>query len=362
MRNNLDSALVLQAICLKDFRCYPSAVIEFSPGINAICGPNALGKTSVLEAIYVLIAGRSFRTSQFTDLIRMGSSGFHLEAIFIKHGVQQSLKFSYCDKERRIIYNSTLLASTANLLGLLTGVAITPDDVALVKGAPVARRHFLDLQISQVDPLYVYHLTRYHRALRQRNILLRSKTVATIESWEAEMASSAAYVTKQRHAAVNELQERGHRFHHILSNEGEGLSLAYKTSAPVDAEQNVICNYYIEQMARHRPRELAFGATLVGPQKDDLSISINQRDARFFGSEGQQRSCITALRMAEWERVAKHAEEVPLMLIDDLGVSLDDKRRSCLLNYTPQLGQVFVTSTHEVHPPTGVKAFKAIHL
>jgi DNA replication and repair protein RecF len=350
--------LFLEAIYLRDFRCYSSAAFEFSPGINAICGPNAQGKTTILEAIYLLIAGKSFRTSQLSDIIREGSAAFHVEAVFVKHGVQQTLKFSYGDKERRIIYNSTSLSSTANLLGLLPGVAITPDDVALVKGAPVARRHFLDIQLSQIDPLYVHHLTRYHRAMQQRNILLKQKTPATIESWEEEMAGSASYITKQRFLAVKELQEKAHRFHGVLSNELEALALEYKSGAPLDCEQEVIRKHYLEQFARHRPRELAFGSTLTGPHKDDLAIAINQREARFFGSEGQQRSCATALRLAEWERADGYVEEVPLMLIDDIGVSLDDKRRSSLLNYTPRFGQVFLSSTQEIFQPTGCKDFK----
>jgi DNA replication and repair protein RecF len=351
-------SLFIEAIYLRDFRCYPSACFEFSPGINAICGPNAQGKTSILEAIYLLIAGKSFRTSQLSDMIREGSSAFHVEAVFVKHGVQQTLKFSYGEKERRIIYNSTNLSSTANLLGLLPGVAITPDDVALVKGAPVARRHFLDIQLSQIDPLYVHHLTRYHRAMRQRNILLKRKMPSTIESWEGEMASSAAYITKQRFAAVKELQIKAHRFHGVLSSESEALALEYKSGAPLDSEQDTIRKYYLEQFEKYRPRELAFGSTLTGPHKDDLAIGINQREARFFGSEGQQRSCATALRLAEWERANGFVEEVPLMLIDDIGVSLDDKRRNSLLNYTPQFGQVFLSSTQEISQPTESKDFK----
>ena len=353
-------SLHLQAIFLKDFRCYPSAAFEFSPGINAICGPNAQGKTSLLEAIYVLVTGRSFRTAQLSDMVRMGSPGFFIEAVFIKHGVQQSLKFSYGEKERRIIYNSTTLSSTANLLGLLPGVAITPDDVMLIKGAPVSRRHFLDLQISQVDPLYVHHLTRYHRALRQRNILLKRKTVVTIESWEEEMAASASYLTKHRFAAVCELQEKAHRFHQVLSAQSEGFGLEYKSGAPFQDEQEKIKTFYLEQFSRYRVRELAFGATLTGPQKDDLAIAINQREARFFGSEGQQRTCATTLKLAEWERVCAHTDEAPLMLMDDIGVSLDDKRRASLLKYTPNFGQVFLTSTQEITSPCDSKPFKLI--
>lgn len=345
---------MLTAIRLRNFRCHSEALFEFSPGINLICGPNAKGKTSLLEAIYLLIAGRSFRTAQLQELILFESPGFHVEAFFVKHGVHQSLSFHYSSEERRIHYNSTSLSSIANLIGLLPGVSVTPDDVALVKGSPMARRHFLDLQISQIDPLYVHHLTRYHRALRQRNILLRAKEISTIESWEAEMAHSAAYVTQQRSHALRELQEKAQRLHQMLSAEKEQLSLGYKPGVPVEGGLETIRQLYLKQFVRYRPRELAFGATLTGPQKDDFAIALNQREARFFGSEGQQRSCATALRLAEWERVFDYAEVRPLMLMDDVGVSLDDARRSCLLNYTPNLGQVFLTTTQEISVPAHI--------
>lgn len=345
--------MYLHTLYLRNFRCYQESVFEFCPGINVIHGDNARGKTTLLEAIHVLITGSSFRPAQTTDLIRKGTDSFYIEAGFLKHGIEQTLKMFYNGKERKIFYNSTLCPSSASLLGLLQGVVMAPDDAALVKGAPAVRRRFLDLQIAQVDPLYVHHVTRYQRAMKQRNSLLRAKTSATLESWESEMASSAAYIVQQRLKAVRDLETNGRALHKTFSGEVEELSLGYKTGNPSD-ECDQIKSYYLAQYRKLRQREMIMGCTLVGPHKDDVAIAIGQQEARFFASEGQQRSCVAALRLGEWERLNTIAQEHPLMLIDDIGVGLDSSRREKLMGYLGQLGQVFVTSTEPLPVSSGL--------
>jgi DNA replication and repair protein RecF len=339
--------MYLRALFLRHFRLYEERYFEFGPGINIIKGANAQGKTSLLEAIHFLMTGRSFRTSQVTDLVREGASFFHLEACFVKHDIEQRLKITGNGRERKIVYNSTVYPSSSSLLGLLHGVTIHPDDTALVKGSPQIRRHFLDLQIAQVDPLYVHHFTRYNRAMRQRNSLLRAKNGTTIESWEYEMAHAAAYVIQQRFHAVEDLRKQGSELHRKLGSENEEFNLNYKTGASSPYELDVLRQYYLAQFQKHRKREMEFGMTISGPHRDDLSILLNNKEARFFASEGQQRGSAAALRMAEWERLKVLSLETPLMLIDDVGISLDSSRRKKLFAHLASLGQVFLTTTDE---------------
>lgn len=335
----------LRSLYLKNFRIYNEAYFEFGPRINMICGANAVGKTTILEALYLLMAGRSFRTTQTADLVKNGASGFHVEASFIKYGITQTLKFSYEGKERKIVYNSTCLQSSGHLIGLLQGVLHVPDDVQLVKGSPLLRRHFLDLQIAQTDPLYIHHLTRYNRAMRQRNVLLRAKNPSTLETWEKEMAIASAYITRQRSHTVGHLSKLASGLHHDLVGTHEYFSLQYKTDVK---DFGSLCDYYVELFKRHRAREMDFGITLYGPHKDDVLLELNQCEARHFGSEGQQRSCVSTLRMAEWMRLKAMSEEAPLFFIDDLGISLDSDRRRKLLGYLPDLNQVFLTLTQPI--------------
>lgn len=347
----------LRALYLHNFRTYEEALYEFGPKINVITGSNARGKTSILEAIYFLMTGRSFRTSQINDMIRHGASSFYIEASFIKHGIEQTIKVSCSSKERRIVYNHTQCTSFASLLGLLQGAVIHPDDASVVKGAPESRRHLLDVQIAQADPLYIHHFTRYNRAMKQRNYLLRAKTAVTIESWEHEMAHSAAYIVHQRIVAVEDLKEKGQRLHSFICGGNDILELDYKTQSipkgmsAADIDISQLKAYYLAQYGKLRKREMDLGITLTGPHKDDVFIGLNRSEARFFASEGQQRSCVAALRLAEWERLKTKSYEMPLMLIDDVGMSLDYSRRMRLFTHLPMLEQVFLTTTEELSIP-----------
>lgn len=342
--------MYLTALYLNNFRLYEEAFFDFSPAFNVIRGPNARGKTSLLEAIYFLMTGRSFRTAQNKDLIRHGASYFYMEATFLKHSVEQKIRIYYSSTERRITYNSTTCPSFSNLLGILQGVVIHPDDTAIVKGAPAARRHLLDIQLAQSDPLYIHHLTRYDRAMRQRNHLLRAKSAATIDSWEYEMAHAAAYIVQQRARAVDMLCLKGREHYKTISGDSELLHLAYKANGAGDnllSDTNALKEIYRNQYYRHRSREMDLGATLTGPHKDDILISLGNNDVRAFASEGQQRSCVVALRLAEWTRLKTISEELPLMIIDDLGMSLDSLRRHYLLNHFKNFHQVFVSTTQD---------------
>lgn len=339
----------LRNLHLRNFRLYEDAVFTFSPGINVIKGPNARGKTSIIEALYFLMTGRSFRTSQTADLIRHGAGSFLIEASFVKHGIQQKLQVQYNGSERKVLYNSTPCASSLNLLGLLQGVVIHPDDATIVKGAPACRRNLLDLQLGQSDPLYVRHLTRYDKAMRQRNILLKAKNPATIDVWEEQMAHSAAYIIRQRLHATKTLELRGKEFYRNICGAKEELSLHYKANGTGDnipAEERDIHVLFSDQFKRHRLKEMELGSTMTGPHKDDVLIALHGKDARGFASEGQQRSCVVALRLAEWERLkSTTAHETPIMLVDDLGISLDAGRRLQLLQHLSSLDQVFITTT-----------------
>lgn len=339
--------MYLRSLYLKHFRHYQETLFEFSPSFNLICGPNAKGKTTVLEAIHYLMLGRSFRPGLHQDLIHIGQSSFYLEAIFCKHAVDQKLRLYVDTKTRKILHNHTPLSQASHLLGLIQGVVMTPDDIHLIKGSPTLRRQFLDIQLAQVNPLYVHYLARYTKAMRHRNQLLKQKSLRSIESWEHEMAQAASYLVMQRRRWIHTLQIHSQAFYHSLTGETENLTLEYcsgaSSSCQTEAEMK---EFHLLQLNKNRPREIHIGHTLVGPHKDDIGIKIGGQDARFFASEGQQRSCVAALRIGEWHCLQQIAEDIPLFMIDDVGMSLDDKRRERLLDQLASLGQVFLTTTN----------------
>jgi DNA replication and repair protein RecF len=329
----------LKSLYLRNFRNYEEATVAFSPGLNVIYGENAQGKTNLLEAIHLLITGRSFRTHHMRDLIRFKAPSFYLEAHFEKNGVDQLLKLNFDGEGRTLIHNATPLPSLSSLLGILNGVIVSPEDHELVKGGPAARRQFLDLQIACESPLYLHHLSRYTRAMKQRNTLLRRKKIETIEIWEEQMAESAAYLTRKRLETVEALEKE-----EPLKNHVDSITLSYQTASPVNRGAETLKAYFIKQYERYRPREVEQGSTLVGPHRDDLMIYVSGKEARLFASEGQTRSCATGLRLAQWARLKTITEETPILCVDDVGISLDANREHSLYKRLGSLGQVFITS------------------
>lgn len=298
----------LNRLYLRNFRNYSECSVDFAPGINFIHGANAMGKTTLLEAIYLLITGRSFRTHHLADLIKFGEQEFYLEMLFEKSGIEQTLKMHYDGKTRKIIHNATQLASLSGLLGILHGVILTPEDHELVKGLPKTRRHFLDLHIARTNPLYLQHLSRYYKAMKQRNILLRQNERQTIEPFEQVMSESASFLSQTRQQTLDELSR-------LARHQPEPLTLHYKPSPFVTTQ---------------REREYELGLTTSGPHKEDFAIYLGEKPARVFGSEGQQRSCVAALKLAEWRRMAEITEETPFFVSMMLGSALikNVKRRS----------------------------------
>ena len=197
----MSEKIVLQELYVRNFRNITSTSLQFSDEINHVYGKNAQGKTSLLEAIFFCMSGMSFRTSVLKQLIRHDEPGFFLEARFKKHDVYQTLSISFEGKKRRVALNTRACQSTSVILGLLQGVICTPEDLQLIKGPPQLRRRFLDLHISQFEPLYVHHLNRFRRALRQRNVLLRSQKGSMLSIFEYELARSGAYITYKRNEA-----------------------------------------------------------------------------------------------------------------------------------------------------------------
>ncbi len=335
--------MFLKHLYLRNFRNFENAQISFHPKTNLIFGLNAQGKTNLLEALYFLSTGRSFRSLHSVELIQLGKPHFYLEAHFEKEGVDQELSVFFDGKTKKVKYNQTTYGNFSQLLGLLPTVLYTPQDVSLILGAPAVRRRFLDLHIAQIDPLYVHHLVRYYRALKQRNCLLRQKNNEGIEVWEDAMALSASYITQKRGEAISEINAPLKAWMLSLSPQEEVLEIHY----------NPICTSLdktaiLEQYQKQRKRELHLGASLVGPHRDDITLLINKQEAKLFASEGQKRCAIAALKLAEWDRLKNILEAPPLMSIDDFGAHLDEVRQALFKEQLQHLGQVFITSPFEI--------------
>lgn len=322
---------------LHNFRNYHECTFSFSPGINVIWGDNGQGKTNLLEAIHLLSTGRSFRTPRLQEMIREGAGFFAIEARFTKEGVGHTLKITFDGQVRKILYNDTPHTHFSHLLGILPSVLLSPDDLACISGAPAERRRFLDLSLSQIDPLYFFYLARYYKAMRQRNTLLRAQNEDTLSAWEQVMAPAADYLTRKRSAFAAELEPLSSDWMQHFSA-SETLTLCYTPSYSTTP--------LLQQWKKMRQKEMRYGTTLLGPHRDDLLILLSKKSARQFSSEGQKRSCILSLRFAQWQQMKKHLGFSPLLSIDDFGIQLDSIRQEKLCSQIHCFGQLFLSTPH----------------
>ncbi len=335
----------LQHLILRNFRNYEQAQASFRPSVNVIYGDNGQGKTNLLEAIYLISTGRSFRTKRLSELIRAGANYFYVEAHFSKDGISQCIKIFYNEKSRKVQYNNTIHNHFTSLLGTLPGILLSPEDHSLMSGSPADRRKFIDLHIAQIDPLYVYHLGRYFRAMKQRNYLLKSRSETTLTAWEMAMAPSAAYIIEKRKEALSLLSAPIGRWMEQLSLRKDSLTAQYDCSFSLrDLQNNDLITLLLAQWKRNRSKEMHLGSTLLGPHRDDLSIVISEKEAKNFSSEGQKRCGASALRFAQWEQFYLLIGSKPLLGIDDFGIQLDSHRQKLLQQKLGDFGQVFLTT------------------
>lgn len=334
----------VQKIDVSRFRLFQEKTLYLEPGINFIVGENARGKTTWLEALYLLMAGKSFRTPQMGDLIQEGESFFRVEVHFEKWGVPQHLKMAQDSSERKLQYNASPLNSLIGLVGILQGVLLAPHDIELIKGAPSARRRYLDFQMAQVDPLYIHHLVRISRGIKQRNAEIRSGKFQAIDAFEEAIAHSAAYIIQEREKVSATLNDLLKEYYYKISGKNDPVDLKYHASLGGGTPLDIL-----NKLRGHRSRDIRLGYTALGTHRDDLFFSISGKPARHFASEGEIRSIAWALRLAEWELIRRRSQEDPLLLVDDMGISLDPSRIKNLFDIFLNLGQVIITSSSKSH-------------
>jgi len=334
----------LYSLHLCNFRRFKDEYIEFSPGINHFIGDNAQGKTTIIEALYLLSTGHSFRTHHLQELIRTNSSGFAISLQFERHLITQQIKLLFDGKEMRIFFNDTRLHHLHQLLGIVQGVVISSEDLSLIKGPPDNRRQMLDLHLSYLDPLYHHHSIRYKRALKQRNMLIKNRSLSAITPFEVQLAKSAAYLVLARSKAIQELTLGADKILQTLSLGEERLHMHYQSSVENTASVEDIQNQYMKKYADSRQKDMEIGYTSLGPHRDDLYITLNDLSAKSYASEGQKRTLCNALRLAQFHIFEEKSQEPVFLCIDDIKMSLDTKRSDSLLHTLMEYGQLFLTS------------------
>ena len=331
---------------LRDFRNYARLDADFAPGFHLLLGNNAQGKTNILEALYLLATLRSFRGIGSAQMVRHGAKGYFVGGHVVGKATNE-VKMYWSATERKLALDGRPVTRLTDYLGTLRAVAFCTEDLQLVKGAARGRRRFLDLLLAQTQPGYLALLQRYAKALRARNALLKQRAAdeAALEGFTRELVALGLQLIKARHELLPRLSPLARLAYRRISNDAEELRLEYQPSVKQD---------FAAELARHRERERAFRATLIGPHRDDLLLLLNDQPAAQFASEGQKRTLAIALKMAQAEYLTGIHGAPPVLLIDDVMGELDLQRRSGLLPLLERThhasGQIFMTCTDENWP------------
>lgn len=353
-------------ISIRNFRNIEAAEIEFDNGVNILCGENAQGKTNLLEAIHFSSLGKSFRTSHDEEMIRFGEEFCQVSLDFCDSVREQNITVRMMPGRRKQIeHNRVKVSRVSDIVGTFRTVLFCPEHLSLIKEGPGERRNFLDIALSQLYPVYLKSLQRYNQVLKQRNQLIRAAEDdratfdATVDLWSAQLAHEAAIIARYRYRYLKMAEEHVKRFFGEMTGERETPSIVYLGSskqAPKEYEDIAKTEaVYLELLNTRHDREIGAGSTLWGIHKDDIEILLNDKPARAFASQGQQRSLALALKLAEGEVCASVCGEKPVFLFDDVFSELDSTRRAYLSGKIGER-QVIITTCE----PSGIAGGKMI--
>ena len=314
---------------LIEIRNFEDFSIDPAENMTVLTGKNGTGKTNIIESIYFASVGKSFRTSNDEELIRLNKEEGTILLDFSVRGVTHEIKIKLSrNKGKKIL-------KKRELMGMFRTVLFTPDDLQLIKGAPQNRRRFIDLEISQVSPRYYEEILRYGRAVQQRNAAFKEARfhgfTADVDVWDMQIAKGASYIVKKRMETIGKINEIVFSMESLLTDEKENILIKYRKSG--NQEERFDEEWYLEKLALSREEDSRFCHTSIGPHRDDLIFIMNGNDISSYGSQGQQRTAILSVKLAELEFVKKETGEYPLLLLDDVGSELDKERREALFSY-----------------------------
>lgn len=350
----------IEKLLLVDFRSCAHVTLEPGPGINVLVGGNAQGKSTLLEAVYLLATSRSPRAGKDVELIRWGQefATASVEVLREDRG-EVGVEVSLSRTDRRVMrVNGVRRSRVADVVGQLNAVLFTAADLDIIRGEPSLRRRFLNLEISQVSPQYCHALLQYRRILEQRNRLLKSLrdhggSAETLDAWSEQLVAVGARMMERRLAFTMDLGRYAQRIYREIAGSGEELNIHYLPSLPIEAGGD-IASAFRSRLEEVRQEELARGITLVGPHRDDLGFQVKGVDVRVFGSQGQQRSVALSTKLAEVELMRERVGEAPVLLLDDAGAELDERRRERLFDTVRECCQTLVTCTDEAMLPAQI--------
>ena len=338
---------------LQNFRNYESVQLEFTDGVHVFIGENAQGKTNLMESIYALAMTKSHRTTNDKELIRWNKEFATIKGTVEKTATKTNLELQFSKKGKIAKVNYLEQKRLSSYLGNLNVILFAPENLTLVKGSPQNRRKFVDMELGQMSSLYLYDLVEYNRVLKQRNTYLKQLAIKKKQPDEyldvlSEMLSElASKIVFHRLDFMKQLEALAIPIHDQLSLGREKFSVSYQATIPLEdgLTPSQMKEIYIDQFKKNQTREADQATTLIGPHRDDLIFYLNEIPVQTYGSQGQQRSTVLSLKLAEIELMKLSTGEYPLLLLDDVLSELDDDRQTHLIKAIENKVQTFITTT-----------------
>lgn len=334
--------MFIKSLKLKDYRNYDLLNLEFDKATNIFYGDNAQGKTNILEAVYLSGTTKSHRSSKDRDLIRFQCEESHIETVVVKNGVPYQIDMHLKkNSPKGIAINRIPIKKATELFGLMNFIFFSPEDLNIIKNGPSERRRFMDLELSQLDKLYLKDLTSYNRIVNQRNKLLKDASfqpslLDTLDIWDMQLISYGKKIISRRKQFIQEVNEIIEEVHSKLTGGKEKIILSYESGCGTLSLE--------EAVLRNRERDIKMKSTSAGPHRDDICFRIGDIDIRRFGSQGQQRTAALSLKLSEIELVKKIIKDTPVLLLDDVLSELDKNRQNYLLDSIHDI-QTLITCT-----------------
>ena len=355
----------LNSLKLKHFRNYEEADIHFHPGLNIFLGQNAQGKTNILESIYFLALTRSHRTRSDKDLVHFQEKELRVSGIIEKNTSTIPLDIELTTKGRITKINHLKQSRLSDYIGTMIVVLFAPEDLQLIKGSPSLRRKFIDIELGQIKPLYLSDLSNYNHVLKQRNSYLKNNQHIDenfLSVLDEQLVEYGCRVIQHRLDFLQKLEKFAQEKHLEISQKKEILTIEYQSSIPLQQVDNIQESFKLA-LDKSRKRDLFKQNTGVGPHRDDISFFINKMDAN-YGSQGQHRSVVLSLKLAEIKLIENITKEIPILLLDDVMSELDNDRQLKLLETISKNIQTFITTTtlnHLQHLPEDIKIFNIVN-
>ncbi len=353
----------IRELHVQKFRNHAHTDAVFGEGINAVLGENGEGKTNLLEAISYLCLTKSFFGSADGVVLQVGEKRFEVSGeLETDSGLQYHVAVSYDHEagDKQFLINRAPVEKFSEVVGQFPVVVLSPESGAITMGAPADRRRFLDFVVAQASKVYLEDLLEYRRVLRQRNRVLFDSKVSRleytdlIEPWDQELIDRGARITHRRDIFLRELQPIVHESYARIAGRAEEPTLQYFPSVPhaEGVSEEEIRGIFRQELKRKASEEKRLGLTLVGPHRDELELAINSLSVRSHASQGQHKTFLIALKVAEFLYLQSRRKERPMLLLDDIFTELDRHRSERLLTLTESVGQAFITTTNEAVFPS----------